>query len=187
MMWLGDLRKASKIVLFFRGGGFIRPIGSGHLELCFNAYVQPSSDVEVPVAILQYWHCPAAVCPGQLPQVAEGLCHIFQSGFDPGNIGTSGNSAGGNLTVQLLSNLIRPQLESRPVHISQLVAGAFAMSLGRAVRRIPVHIWTLETSISLKMFSICCLLNGLYFGIAITPRKTKGRIGLSFFQGDGRR
>ncbi|EFQ29330.1 lipase/thioesterase [Colletotrichum graminicola M1.001] len=67
IMWLRDRKKATKVVLFFHGGGYVAPILKGHFTWCWNCYVGDSSGMksEVAVAILEYTLCPQAQYPSQ--------------------------------------------------------------------------------------------------------------------------
>ncbi|KAH7146681.1 hypothetical protein B0J13DRAFT_412490, partial [Dactylonectria estremocensis] len=42
VMWIGDRKESSKIVLFFHGGRYIAPPLPGHFTWCWEAYVNAS-------------------------------------------------------------------------------------------------------------------------------------------------
>ncbi|EXM14660.1 Alpha/beta hydrolase fold-3 [Fusarium oxysporum f. sp. vasinfectum] len=130
LLWLGNLHKAKKVVLFLHGGGYISPILPGHLEWCWQAYIAAGmeTNVEVAVAVLQYTLCPEARYPVQLRQAVDGLSHLLASGFHPEDIVVGGDSAGGNLTAQLLCHLAQPHPVVRKVELSQPLAGSFLVS-----------------------------------------------------------
>ncbi|KAK4121991.1 alpha/beta-hydrolase [Parathielavia appendiculata] len=141
LLWIGDRRRATRFVLFFHGGGYMVPALTGHMEWCARAYLLASpaaaaagkgggkEDDEVAVAVLQYTLCPEATYPTQLRQAADALAHLFASGrVRPGNLVIGGDSAGGNLTAQLLGHLLRPNPAVREVSLEERLAGAFLVS-----------------------------------------------------------
>lgn len=143
LLWIGDRHKATKFVYFLHGGGYIAPGRPGHMEWCTHAYLLASPAAggggalpdggdgidEVAVAMLQYSLAPGAKYPTQLKQAADGLAHIFASGrVRPGSLVVGGDSAGGNLTAQLLSHLLRPHPAAKEVVLEEPLAGAFLVS-----------------------------------------------------------
>jgi acetyl esterase/lipase len=134
LLWIGDRHKATKFVLFLHGGGYIAPALPGHLEWCLRAYLLASPAAaagkeEVAVAALQYTLCPDAQYPTQLRQAADALAHLLASGrVTPGNLVVGGDSAGANLTAQLLGHLLHPHPAAREVVLAEPLAGAFLVS-----------------------------------------------------------
>ena len=104
------------------------PMSPGHLEWCLQAYVRANPTVEVAVALLQYSLSPEAAYPVQLSQAASALAHLLQRGFTPQNIIIGGDSAGGNLTAQLLGHLLHGHPEVKAVQIDEPLLGAFLVS-----------------------------------------------------------
>lgn len=134
ILWIGDRTKATKFVYFFHGGGYAVPAGLGHFEWCMRAYLLATTELpagstdEVAIAFLQYTLVPDGRYPTQLKQAADGLAHLFASGIRPENLVLGGDSAGGNLTAQVLSHLLRPHPEAKPVELEGPLAGAFLVS-----------------------------------------------------------
>jgi acetyl esterase/lipase len=136
ILWIGDRHKATKFVLFFHGGGYIAPAMPGHMEWCTRAYLLASPAAagvdkgeEVAIAVLQYTLCPHGHYPTQLQQAADAMAHLFASGrVTPGNLVIGGDSAGGNLTAQVLGHLVRPHPAAREVVLGEPLAGAFLVS-----------------------------------------------------------
>ncbi|PFH54951.1 hypothetical protein XA68_11397 [Ophiocordyceps unilateralis] len=130
ILWMGNRRAASKVVLFFHGGGFCIPAGRGHFEWCWNAYVQTGMEtgVEVAVAFLRYSLSPEARFPVQLRQQVAALKAILASGLPPSDIIIGGDSAGGNLVTQLLGHILHPHPDVDSIQLSRPLAGAFAVS-----------------------------------------------------------
>ncbi|POR39695.1 Alpha/beta hydrolase fold protein [Tolypocladium paradoxum] len=130
ILWVGNRRKAKKFVLFFHGGGFVTPPLAGHFEWCWNAYVQSGVEkgVEVAVAFLQYTLCPGGRFPTQLRQAAAALGALLDAGVRPADIIVGGDSAGGNLTMQLLGHLLHPHEDARRIDLAEPLAAAFLVS-----------------------------------------------------------
>lgn len=131
LLWIGDRRKAKKVVFFFHGGGYFVPARKGHLEWCWRAYVAPGLEpggVETAVAFLEYTLSPVGRFPTQLRQAAAGLSHILASGFRPQDVIIGGDSAGGNLTAVLLCHLIQPMPNVPEVKMAEPLGGAFLVS-----------------------------------------------------------
>ncbi|WZH42191.1 Alpha/Beta hydrolase protein [Fusarium acuminatum] len=130
LLWVGDRHHATKVVLFFHGGGYAAPLTTGHLEWCWRSYVTAGSDmgIEVAVAVLEYTLTTEARHPVQLRQATSGLAHLLSKGISPHDIIIGGDSAGGQLAVQLLSHLLQPQPTVPRVMLPVPLAGAFLVS-----------------------------------------------------------
>jgi acetyl esterase/lipase len=127
--WLGDRKTATKLVLFFHGGGYIAPITPEHLEWALQ-YLRFGHEmhIDVAVAVLQYSLAPSARFPTQLCQAADALSHMLSSGISARDIIIGGDSAGGNLTVALLSHLVSPHPDARSIELKEPLGGAFTVS-----------------------------------------------------------
>ncbi|KAI1822455.1 alpha/beta-hydrolase [Xylaria intraflava] len=127
LLWLGNPATADKIVLSLHGGGYKAPMTPGHLDSCVQAYMLANPKVEVAVAVLQYTLIPARY-PVQLSQAADALAYLLKSGIQPENIIIGGDSAGSNLTAQLMSHLLHPHPAAKPIELSRPLLGAFMIS-----------------------------------------------------------
>lgn len=132
ILWVGNPSISTKFVLFFHGGGYVAPLNPGHLNWCWHAYIRRQEnggsrgsldDHEVAVAILQYSLAPEAKYSTQLRQAIAALDHILGQGISPRDLVIGGDSAGGNLAVQLLHHLT--YTESAP-QLLELKAAQFA-------------------------------------------------------------
>ncbi|KAG7289921.1 hypothetical protein NEMBOFW57_006298 [Staphylotrichum longicolle] len=129
ILWLGDRERASKFVLFFHGGGYMAPLQAGHLNWCWNAYIDNQDEHEVAVAVLRYDLAPGFKYPHQLCQAAAALNHLLRTGIAPQDLLFGGDSAGGNLAVQLLYHISYPMPDVEPVRLGgRKIAGVFAVS-----------------------------------------------------------
>jgi acetyl esterase/lipase len=128
-MWIGNRHLATKFVIFFHGGGFMAPLRAGHLNWCWNAYVTKGDESEVAVAVLQYSLAPDAKYPTQLRQAVSAVNHLLNHGIDPRNVILGGDSAGGNLAVQLLCHISHPKIGIEAVRLhKRRFAGVFLVS-----------------------------------------------------------
>jgi acetyl esterase/lipase len=128
-MWVGDRERASKFVLFFHGGGYMAPLQAGHLNWCWNAYVDNQEEHEVAVAVLPYDLAPGSKYPTQLRQAAAAMNHLLRTGVEPHDLIFGGDSAGGNLSAQLLYHISHPIQGVEPVQFNgRRVAGVFTVS-----------------------------------------------------------
>ncbi len=72
---------------------------------------------------------PDSPVPTQLRQANAALTHLLQKGISPLNIIIGGDSAGGNLTLQLASHLLHPLASiPAPPTLTQPLAGALLIS-----------------------------------------------------------
>ncbi|KAL7938355.1 alpha/beta hydrolase fold domain-containing protein [Trichoderma chlorosporum] len=130
ILWVGDRQKARKVVLFFHGGGYVMPAQAGHFESMWNTFVLSGveSDTEVAVAFLQYSLSPDAKAPVQLCQAASALSEILKAGFSAKDIVVGGDSAGGNLTMQILHHIIDPHPEACRIALDEPLSAAVLVS-----------------------------------------------------------
>lgn len=130
ILWLGDRRRAKKVVFFIHGGGFFVPMSRAHIKWCWNVFVLQGakSGTETACAILQYSLSPGTKYPVHLRQAARGLQMILDQGFDLDDIAVGGDSAGGNITMQLLMHLHRPCPGVQPLKLEKPLSAAFLVS-----------------------------------------------------------
>ncbi|KAJ4150351.1 hypothetical protein LMH87_011103 [Akanthomyces muscarius] len=130
LLWLGNRQKATKIVYFLHGGGFFVPLAPGHLRWCWELYVKPSAaaGIDVACAILEYTLSPKAKYPNHLKQASMGLQAILDTGVSARDVIIGGDSAGGNLTMQLLMHILHPHPQVTSLTLDAQLPAVFLVS-----------------------------------------------------------
>ncbi|KAF8900461.1 Alpha/Beta hydrolase protein [Gymnopilus junonius] len=128
LFWIGD-KRPEKLILYLHGGGFSLPIG--YYSIRFWRYIQrelQASGCGVSIAILNYDLVPKAQFPVPLAQTVASVHHLLSNGIRPENIQLTGDSAGGNLVLQLLLHMLHPQKGIRVLSPGIRFRGAYLMS-----------------------------------------------------------
>ncbi|KFZ02702.1 hypothetical protein V500_00013 [Pseudogymnoascus sp. VKM F-4518 (FW-2643)] len=110
--WIGP-RNAKKIILYLHGGGYVipaEPYSFAYLHTLRESLRDSVPAEEIPsVLFLSYDLAPGAQFPRQLIQASALLTHIVTNlRIDLSSIILAGDSAGGNLSLALLSHLAHP-------------------------------------------------------------------------------
>jgi len=107
--WIGPTN-SEKVVLSFHGGGYSLPASTEHFEFIFQALKKfQSQGHNVAYLCLAYDLTPSALYPRQLGQAAAFLNYVLNDlHFSPENIILSGDSAGANLILSLVSHILHP-------------------------------------------------------------------------------
>jgi len=128
LLWIGK-RRIDRVILYFHGGAFVCPMQ--YFVPSFWEYMQEELEKKgtyAGLAILNYTLVPSGTFPTQLKQATLALEHLISSGARPQNIQIVGDSAGGNLILQLISHILHP-LEGIPrTNLSSPIRGAYLMS-----------------------------------------------------------
>ncbi|KIJ96222.1 hypothetical protein K443DRAFT_682448 [Laccaria amethystina LaAM-08-1] len=130
LLWVGP-KQTKRVVLYFHGGGYILPLQD--FSLRFWRYVQlelQKRDCDVGFAILNYSLYPVASFPTPMRQATLVLDHLLALGVHPSNLQIVGDSAGGNLILQLISNLLHPLDPSIKIQtpLKSPIRGVYLMS-----------------------------------------------------------
>ncbi|EEB92025.1 hypothetical protein MPER_09523 [Moniliophthora perniciosa FA553] len=128
VLWL-DGKKTKHVIYYMHGGGYALPLQD--FQIAFWRHVQlelkKRHDIDVGVAILHYSLTPNAPFPTILCQAIGGLRLLFDKGIQPKDIHLAGDSAGGNLVLQLFSHILHP-LPDVPTISCDTFRGAYFMS-----------------------------------------------------------
>ncbi|KAF2858433.1 alpha/beta-hydrolase [Piedraia hortae CBS 480.64] len=114
--WLGP-KSAAKTILYFHGGGYARGCSMAHWTWLFELQnLLRRSGHDVSVAVLGYTRSTLAPYPTQLREAAESLNHVL--GFkSPRDLVIGGDSAGGNLTMAIISHMLHPHPDTSIPHV----------------------------------------------------------------------
>ncbi|KAF9045991.1 alpha/beta-hydrolase [Hymenopellis radicata] len=130
LLWIGK-KKTERVVLYVHGGAFIIPTIAGALP--FWSYVKGEvakrlGHDELGIAVFSYTLLPAGVFPTPLKQLIDAISHLEATGTSPSQLYLVGDSAGGNLILQLLAHRLRP-IPSIPRSLAtQRFGGIYLMS-----------------------------------------------------------
>ncbi|KDQ60391.1 hypothetical protein JAAARDRAFT_67935 [Jaapia argillacea MUCL 33604] len=129
--WLGD-KYADNVLVYFHGGGFVLPATEAYFQFLWETIQKVKWEGrEVAVLLLSYDLAPGAQYPRQLQQAVTLLHHLIHNLHkDPSNIILAGDSAGGNLTLAILSHIIHPHPSSSipELRLSKPLRGAILIS-----------------------------------------------------------
>ncbi|ESK87587.1 alpha beta hydrolase fold protein [Moniliophthora roreri MCA 2997] len=130
LLWIGQ-RNAERVLFICHGGGFMLSVFPFMLTFWF--YVQrelQSKGHNVSVVLFEYPLYPNAF-PAQLTEFIHGLSHVLKR-VKPANLHLAGDSAGGNLILQLFSHTLHPvpnaNVPSSPLDPTSPIRGAALIS-----------------------------------------------------------
>ncbi|KAJ7222352.1 Alpha/Beta hydrolase protein [Mycena pura] len=121
LLWIGPKR--------LDRGAFLLPCAE--FMVSFWRYVQlelEKQNIEVGFALLSYSLAPYAVFPTPLKQARLALDFLFAAGVKPQNLQLVGDSAGGNMVLQVLSQVMHPLASVPEIRLPGPLRGAFLIS-----------------------------------------------------------
>ncbi|TKA52285.1 hypothetical protein B0A49_12486 [Cryomyces minteri] len=149
--WLGN-KGAEKVIVYFhgmcileqdttrdaeadgdvrtKGGGYVHKASPGHLTWAFelNQSLNKAGH-STSLVFLAYTTAPGGQYPTQMTQATELLRHIIEKeGKKPSDIIIGGDSAGGNLTLALMSHLLHPHRKLPKLELSKPLRAAVLIS-----------------------------------------------------------
>ncbi|KAK7041746.1 hypothetical protein VNI00_009035 [Paramarasmius palmivorus] len=129
LLWI-ETRGAERVLIYLHGGGFAGPLSDFQIE--FWRRVQQSlrknfDGLKLDVAVLRYSINPQ-VFPTQLQQVILAVRHVMSLGVPRSKIYFAGDSAGGNMIIQLMSHILHPSASLSPPFSETGFAGACLVS-----------------------------------------------------------
>jgi acetyl esterase/lipase len=120
------------VVLYLHGGGYTRSASPGNFQYAsrlvkdFNGEEGSRS---ITALFLVYTLAPGATHLTQLREAATVLSHLItETGRSPSDVIISGDSAGGNLAVAVLSHVLHPYPEVTSIKLQQPLLGAMLYS-----------------------------------------------------------
>lgn len=124
--WIGN-KNAQKTIVYFHGGGYVMSATPALFQYLIDTLIAQGTDTAV--LVLAYTLAPEAHYPTQLKQAIELLRHLIETEKrDPSNLTLGGDSAGGNLTLSVLSHLSHPHPEIPALEIPAPLHAAFLLS-----------------------------------------------------------
>ncbi|KAJ7270930.1 Alpha/Beta hydrolase protein [Mycena rebaudengoi] len=128
LLWIGP-KRLDHVVLLFHGGGYVLP--SADFLISFWRHVQlelEKQNIEIGIVLLNYSLAPIASFPTPLKQACLALEFLFKAGVKPQNLQFTGDSAGGNLLLQVLSQILHPRDAVPKIELSAPIRGALLVS-----------------------------------------------------------
>ncbi|CAO2649688.1 Nn.00g009800.m01.CDS01 [Neocucurbitaria sp. VM-36] len=129
--WIGN-PDAETVVLYLHGGGYTQSANEGnfqYLERLVKDLNSESGCRSVAVIVLAYTLAPEATHPTQLREAVTVLSHLItKTGRSASDIFISGDSAGGNLALAVLSHLLHPHPDISAIALDQPIGGTLLYS-----------------------------------------------------------
>ncbi|KAK0221385.1 Alpha/Beta hydrolase protein [Armillaria fumosa] len=108
LLWIGP-KRTDKVIFYCHGGGYVLPFWDSFLAFWRHTQLElESRNIHVGIVLMSYNLVPPGKFPSQLREAKSGLEHLFKSGVKPENILLAGDSAGGNLILQIFSHMLHP-------------------------------------------------------------------------------
>ncbi|KAF8991297.1 Alpha/Beta hydrolase protein [Cyathus striatus] len=127
--WVKSKQETKKVILYCHSGAFVIPVAAGALS--FLRHLQGQLETQgkfVDIAILRYSLVPEREFPTPLKQLVLAIEHLMRKGIEPSDISLIGDSAGGNLILQLFSHLLHPHPFIPRLELSSPIQAAYLMS-----------------------------------------------------------
>lgn len=129
--WIGN-PEAETVVLYIHGGGYTQPANEGNFQYTERLVKDLNNENgcrSVAVLVLAYTLAPEATHPTQLREAAAVLSHLVtKTGRSASDIIISGDSAGANLALAVLSHLLHPHPDVSAIKLEQPLGGLLLYS-----------------------------------------------------------
>ncbi|KAH9071479.1 alpha/beta-hydrolase [Lactarius deliciosus] len=103
--WVGP-RRVDRVILYFHGGGYMLPAREEHFDMLLT--LRRDFKGTVGFAMLNYALVPENPFPKQVRQALAAVRHLLDAGASPSKLILAGDSAGGNLALQIVTQLLHP-------------------------------------------------------------------------------
>ncbi|KAF7306238.1 Abhydrolase-3 domain-containing protein [Mycena indigotica] len=136
LLWLTEKRPGEDVLLVFHGGAYILP--APDFALSFWRYIGDrvsEHGTGMSVVMLNYTLAPTRTFPAQLNQARLALEFLINSGLHAQQIHVAGDSAGGNLALQLMSHMLHPHPDVPRLQLppNQTLGGLYLLSPSTAL------------------------------------------------------
>ncbi|KAK0433883.1 Alpha/Beta hydrolase protein [Armillaria borealis] len=109
LLWIGK-KRVDKVLLYVHGGAYLFGCGPSFMQFFRHLQLElEKRDIHIGIAILAYRLVPDAVYPSQLIDANQAIDKLLRTGVDPQNLVLAGDSAGGNLILQIFSHILHPR------------------------------------------------------------------------------
>ncbi|KAJ7624600.1 Alpha/Beta hydrolase protein [Roridomyces roridus] len=128
LLWIGP-KRLDRVILVAHGGAFALPALPPYFT--FWHYVRLEMErqgVECGIAMLSYSLWPEASFPQPLNQLRMAVAFLLSAGLQPHRLQLAGDSAGGNLTMQLLSHILHPHPNVPPLTLVEPISAVHLLS-----------------------------------------------------------
>ncbi|KAK0462367.1 Alpha/Beta hydrolase protein [Desarmillaria tabescens] len=118
LLWMGP-KRLDKVLFYVHGGAFL--FGCSPSFMHFFRLLQlelNKRNINIGIVLLAYKLAPDAVFPSQAIAAKNALEHLFRAGVQPQNLLIAGDSAGGNLVLQILQHIIDPRPTIPPLTVT---------------------------------------------------------------------
>ncbi|KAJ7611193.1 Alpha/Beta hydrolase protein [Roridomyces roridus] len=108
LLWIGE-KQLDNVILFVHGGGFAVPPRES--SLAFWNHVRREMEkkgVQPGIVMLSYTLWPESTFPTPLKQIQHAVQFLLTSGVHPSRVQLAGDSAGGNMIMQLVLHTLHP-------------------------------------------------------------------------------
>lgn len=129
--WIGN-SNAESVIVYFHGGGYTQPATAGSFQYMTRLVRDLNSEKScrtVAVLILAYSLAPEVHHPTPLREATAVLSYLLaETGRSPCNVFISGDSAGGNLALSVLSHILHPHPQVSTLQLSEPLGGMLLYS-----------------------------------------------------------
>ncbi|KAK0229420.1 Alpha/Beta hydrolase protein [Armillaria nabsnona] len=109
LLWIGK-KRVYKVLLYVHGGAYLFGCGPSFMQFFRHLQLElEKRDIHIGSVILAYRLIPDAVYPSQLIDANQALDKLLSAGVDPHSLVLAGDSAGGNLILQIFSHILHPR------------------------------------------------------------------------------
>ncbi|KAF8884709.1 Alpha/Beta hydrolase protein [Mucidula mucida] len=128
LLWMGP-KRLDKVILYIHGGGFVFPLSDFAIafwnHVCSELHAK---DEPVGMVFLAYKLYPDGKYPDHLRAARDAIAFLLESGVKPSCLQIAGESAGGNIVLQLMAHILHPLPAVPPLPRNLRFAGVFLMS-----------------------------------------------------------
>ncbi|KAJ7756244.1 Alpha/Beta hydrolase protein [Mycena metata] len=128
LLWIGP-KRLDRVVLFCHGGAFSLPATDYYASFWRHVQLElEKQGIPVGIVLLNYSLAPTATFPTPLKQAKLALEFLMVAGVKPQDLQLAGDSAGGNLILQIFSQMLHPRSSVPEIRLPAPLCGACLIS-----------------------------------------------------------